>query len=133
MNQSGPSIKGLLEKAQLSPSQLIVVHDDLDLEVGRLRIKQRGGSGGHNGLVSLIETLQTDEFIRLKIGIGRPSPGEDPADFVLSPFSPDDQLRIEPALSRAVEALESLLTEGEAAAMNRFNVRDAETENDDEA
>jgi peptidyl-tRNA hydrolase, PTH1 family len=128
MNQSGPIVKALLEQAELSSSQLVVVHDDLDLDVGRLRIKQRGGSGGHNGLASIIETLQTDEFTRLKIGIGRPGPGEDSAEFVLSPFSPDDHVRITPALPRAVEALEILLREGVAAAMNRYNVREAETE-----
>ena len=132
MNHSGEMVKVLLEQAGLSPNELVVVHDDLDLDVGRLRIKQRGGSGGHNGLASIIETLQTDGFTRLKIGIGRPQPEEDPADFVLSPFSAEDQLRIKPALPRAVEALEALLTEGVPAAMNRFNVREVADENDDE-
>jgi PTH1 family peptidyl-tRNA hydrolase len=131
MNQSGPVVKALLDQAGLSPIQLIVVHDDLDLEVGRLRIKRRGGSGGHKGILSLLETLQTDEFCRLKIGIGRPAPGEDPADFVLSPFSPDDQVRITPVLVRSVEALESLLTDGPESAMNRYNIRDDETQNDE--
>jgi PTH1 family peptidyl-tRNA hydrolase len=131
MNQSGPVVKALLDQAGLSPIQLIVVHDDLDLEVGRLRIKRRGGSGGHKGILSLLETLQTDEFCRLKIGIGRPAPGEDPADFVLSPFSPDDQVRITPVLVRSVEALESLLTDGPESAMTRYNIRDDETQNDE--
>jgi PTH1 family peptidyl-tRNA hydrolase len=131
MNQSGPVVKALLDQAGLSSAQLIVVHDDLDLEVGRLRIKQRGGSGGHNGVLSILETLQTDEFCRLKIGIGRPAPGEDSADFVLSPFSPEDQIRITPLLVRSVEALESLLTDGPAASMNRYNIREEPTESDD--
>jgi peptidyl-tRNA hydrolase, PTH1 family len=133
MNLSGPAVQRLLDQSALSPAQLIVVHDDLDLELGRLRIRQRGGSGGHNGLLSVITTLETEEFCRVKVGIGRPAVGEDPADFVLSPFSPDQLCLINPTLDRAVEALESFLTEGVAAAMNRYNARGTETTlNDDD-
>jgi PTH1 family peptidyl-tRNA hydrolase len=128
MNVSGPVVKALLDGAGLSPGQFIVVHDDLDLEPGRLRIRQRGGSGGHNGLLSILTALETDEFCRVKVGIGRPAPGEDPADFVLSLFTPADLDQIEPSLSRAVDALECLLTEGAGAAMNQFNVRDSDPE-----
>jgi PTH1 family peptidyl-tRNA hydrolase len=132
MNQSGPAVRKLLEQAGLPPSQLIVVHDDLDLELGRLRIRPRGGTGGHNGLLSVITTLATEEFSRVKIGIGRPAAGEDPADFVLSPFSSDDRVRIDPCLNRAVEAVEYLLTEGLEAAMNRYNARGSETTSPDD-
>lgn len=124
MNETGLPVKALLEHLTLSPGDLIVIHDDLDLEVGRLRIKRNGGSGGHNGLLSILTALETDEFCRLKIGIGRPAPGEDPAEYVLSPFLPEQTPRIEETRERAVAALECLVVEGVEAAMNRFNVRD---------
>lgn len=126
MNLSGPPVKGLLRELQLTPDDLIVVHDDLDLELGRLRIKQTGGAGGHNGVKSIMEALGTPRFVRLKIGIGRPSPGQDSAEYVLEPFSKDDWHVLDPCLDRAVNALECLITRGTAAAMNRFNVRDKE-------
>jgi PTH1 family peptidyl-tRNA hydrolase len=131
MNTSGPVVKTLLEQAGLSPAQLIVVHDDLDLELGRLRIRQRGGAGGHNGVLSILTALETDEFCRVRVGIGRPAVNEDPADFVLSPFTPSDLEKIDPSVERAVDALECLLRDGSAAAMNRFNVRDMDPEKND--
>ncbi|WP_447973455.1 aminoacyl-tRNA hydrolase [Nitrospira sp. Kam-Ns4a] len=121
MNDSGSAVKTLLEDLGLPPEQLLVVHDDLDLPVGRLRVKARGGAGGHNGLLSIIAALDTDAFCRLKIGIGRPAPGQDPADYVLSPFAPEEQAVIEPVEEQAVAALECWIVEGVAAAMNRFN------------
>jgi PTH1 family peptidyl-tRNA hydrolase len=123
MNASGPVVKALLEQAGLSPAQLIVIHDDLDLDLGRLRIRQRGGAGGHNGVLSILTALETDEFYRVKVGIGRPAGNEDPADFVLSPFTASDLDSIKPSMARAVEALECLVQDGPADAMNRFNAR----------
>ena len=131
MNQSGPAVKAMLDALTLSPEQLVLVHDDLDLEVGRLRVKRGGGWGGHNGVSSVIETLETQDFCRVKVGIGRPPPGVDPADYVLSPFSPDERELIEATLDRAVPALECLVTEGLEAAMNRYNVRPARQEPDE--
>ncbi len=124
MNQSGPVVRGLLERHGAAPQDLVVVHDDLDLALGRLRIKREGGTGGHNGLLSIISTLETDQFCRLKIGIGNPPTGVDPADYVLSPFLPEELTRVETILDRAVEALECQIAEGVEAAMNRFNVRE---------
>ena len=124
MNESGPAVERLLQAYTSSPEDLIVIHDDLDLDFGRLRIKRKGGTGGHNGLLSIITTLNTDEFTRVKIGIGRPVPDLDPAEFVLSEFLPEEQSGLGPLLDRAVEALDSLIREGVAAAMNRFNVRE---------
>lgn len=124
MNETGPAVKALLQELALASKDLVVVHDDLDLEVGRLRIKRSGGAGGHNGILSLLTALGTHEFCRLKIGIGRPPPGEEPADYVLSPFTQEERPKIEAALDRAVSALECLLLEGIEVAMNRFNVRD---------
>jgi peptidyl-tRNA hydrolase, PTH1 family len=96
------------------------------LPVGRLRIKRSGGSGGHNGIRSIQATVASQEFCRLKIGIGRPAPGEETADYVLASFSKDERNIVEQALDHAVMALESYLSEGLENAMNRFNVRDAE-------
>ena len=128
MNETGPAVKALLEELTLSPRDLVVIHDDLDLELGRLRIKRNGGSGGHNGLLSILTALETDEFCRLKVGIGRPAPGEDPAEFVLLPFLPEETPRIEAGLERAVAALDVLVAEGVESAMNRFNMRVEEEE-----
>jgi PTH1 family peptidyl-tRNA hydrolase len=95
----------------------------MDLPLGRLRIKRRGGPGGHNGLLSIITALGTDEFCRLKLGIGRPPFGVEAADYVLDPFLPEETLQVDQMLDQAVAALECLLTEGIAVAMNRFNIR----------
>jgi peptidyl-tRNA hydrolase, PTH1 family len=126
MNQNGPVVKVLLDECGLSPHELIVVHDDVDLPVGRLRIRRNGGSGGHNGILSLLTTLDTNQFCRLKVGIGRPAPGEETADYVLSPFTPEEMIIIESALDRGALALECLLLEGVEVAMNRFHVQDKE-------
>jgi PTH1 family peptidyl-tRNA hydrolase len=121
MNVSGPPVKALLRTLSLAPDRLIVVHDDLDLEPGRLRIKPNGGHGGHNGIRSILTALGTGEFVRVKIGIGRPPCGRDSADYVLEPVSRDEMDVINPCVNRAVEALEVLLDRGVGAAMNEFN------------
>ncbi|GIW55239.1 MAG: peptidyl-tRNA hydrolase [Nitrospiraceae bacterium] len=131
MNVTGPPLKALLHELGLSPEQLIVIHDDLDLELGRLRIRQAGGHGGHNGLRSILAALDTPNFVRLKIGIGRPAPGQEAADYVLEPFSRDERTRIEPVLDRAVRALECIVLKGVGAAMNEFNVREREDANEE--
>ncbi len=100
------------------------MHDDLDLEPGRLRIRRDGGSGGHNGIKSVIEALGTPQFVRLKIGVGRPAPRQDTADYVLEPLSLEERASYEPCLERAVDALELLLNRDIATAMNQFNVRE---------
>lgn len=128
MNQTGEIVKALVDECQSTIPQLIVVHDDLDLDAGRIRIKQRGGSGGHNGIHSLIRALGTDEFLRIKVGIGRPSIGQEPSDYVLSPFSPSEVLSIKIGLDSAVTALECLIHQGVARAMERFNTRKPQEE-----
>jgi PTH1 family peptidyl-tRNA hydrolase len=100
---------------------LIVIHDDLDLEFGRLRIRRSGRSGGHNGLQSILQSIDTPDFCRIKVGIGRPAPGQDSADYVLEPFSDDEAERLPDVLERAVRAMECVMAEGIEAAMNRFN------------
>ncbi|THJ16528.1 MAG: aminoacyl-tRNA hydrolase [Nitrospira sp. CG24B] len=124
MNVTGPPLKGLFREFELTPNKLIVIHDDLDLEPGRLRIKLSGGHGGHNGIKSIIEALGTQEFIRLKIGIGRPAPGQNSADYVLERVIQDEMAIIEPCLGRAVDALECLIHRGADVAMNQFNIRE---------
>jgi PTH1 family peptidyl-tRNA hydrolase len=124
MNLSGPPLKGLLREFKLTPDQLIVIHDDLDLEPGRIRIKIGGGHGGHNGIKSIVEALGTPQFVRIKIGIGRPAPFQDAADYVLQPVAPGEMALFEPCLSRAVDALECLIHRGTAVAMNQFNIRE---------
>ncbi len=133
MNQTGPAVKALLADLALSPEDLVVIHDDLDLELGRLRIKRDGGSGGHNGILSILTALETNEFVRLKIGIGRPAPGQDAAEYVLSPFLPEEFPLLDESLDRAVVALECLLAEGVTVAMNRFNVRSQEEQDERES
>ncbi len=124
MNVSGPPLKAILRELDLAPEHLVVIHDDLDLEPGRLRIKQAGGHGGHNGIKSIIDAIGTPQFVRLKIGIGRPASGQDSADYVLEPFTKDERDVLEPCLDRAVDALECLIARGTAVAMNQFNVRE---------
>lgn len=128
MNQSGPAVKAVVDALGLSAEQLsehvIVVHDDLDLPLGRLRVKRRGGPGGHNGILSIITTLDTDEFCRVKLGVGRPPVGVDAADYVLSPFGAEEVSQVDAMVEQAVLALECLLADGVAAAMNQFNVKE---------
>ncbi|MGQ0666147.1 MAG: aminoacyl-tRNA hydrolase [Nitrospiraceae bacterium] len=131
MNVSGPPLKGLLREFKLTPEDLVLIHDDLDLEPGRLRIKLAGGHGGHNGIKSVVETLGTQQFVRLKLGIGRPAPGQDPADYVLEPFTEQEIEVLNPCLDRAVAALECLMHRGLAVAMNEFNVRERETKEEE--
>ncbi len=124
MNLTGPPLKGLLREYSLTADDLILIHDDLDLDLGRLRIKQGGGHGGHNGIKSVIEAIGTPEFVRIKIGIGRPAPRQDSADYVLQAFTTEEVEVLNPCLDRAVDALECLIHRGTAMAMNQFNIRE---------
>lgn len=121
MNESGPPLRALLNDYQVFPDRLIVLHDDLDLEFGRLRLRRSGGSGGHNGLKSILQSLGTPDFCRIKIGIGRPAPGQDSADYVLERFSDEEAERLPDLLDRAARAVECVIAEGIEVAMNRFN------------
>ncbi len=123
MNMSGKAVDALLKTHDIRSRDVIVVHDDVDLPVGHLRIKSGGGSGGHRGVESVRTTLGTDAFVRLKIGIGRPSADVDPADFVLAPFTRTEWDSLEPVMTRAVESLECVIRDGAQEAMNRYNCR----------
>ena len=130
MNITGPPLKGLLCEFSLTANDLILVHDDLDLDLGCLRIKQAGGHGGHNGIKSVIDAIGTPEFVRVKIGIGRPAPRQDSADYVLQAFTSEELEVLNPCLDRAVDTLECLIHRGTAVAMNQFNIREKPVEDE---
>ncbi|MGD2126999.1 MAG: aminoacyl-tRNA hydrolase [Desulfobacteraceae bacterium] len=121
MNQSGKSIKACLDVYQLKAENLLVIHDDIDLPVGRVKVVRNGGSGGHKGVTSIIEHLGTREFSRVKVGIGRPRYGETVERYVLSPFYRDDKEIIEEVIEMSVRACELFVSEGVVAAMNHIN------------
>jgi len=123
MNVSGQAVKDLLRRRRRRPEDMLVVHDDLDLMLGQLRLRPGDGAGGHNGVRSIIEELGTGAFPRLRIGIGRPPAGQDPAEFVLERFTSEERLKIDAAVDLAAEAVVVAATEGLAAAMNRYNRR----------
>jgi peptidyl-tRNA hydrolase, PTH1 family len=126
MNQTGYVVRAVLQELNPASLDLIVVYDDLDLPLGSIKIKTRGGAGGHNGLRSVLSCLGTEEFSRVKVGIGRPPENEDLAKFVLSPFPAEEWEQVVPTLQKAVDALECLIDEGPAVAMNRFHVRSSQ-------
>lgn len=120
MNLSGPSVAELVRFYRIPLASLLVVHDDLDLPLGRVRLRERGSSGGQKGLQSVIASLHTDQFPRLRLGIGRPIQ-EPPEVYVLRDFAPDEKPIIAAAIDKAAEAIQVFVTEGIAVAMNRFN------------
>lgn len=121
MNESGRAVAPLARFYKIPLDRLLVVSDDLDLPLGVLRLRPAGSAGGHRGLESVIAALGTREFPRLRVGIGRPPAGWDPADYVLAPFSTDEQPLAEQVVQRATEAIQTFLTEGIEAAMNAYN------------
>lgn len=123
MNLSGAAVGPLVRFLKADPSDLVVVHDDLDLPFGTLRIKDGGGDGGHKGLQSVIEALGTDAFLRLRLGIGKPAAKELVEAYVLEPFGKDEMDELPALLERACSALMEILTAGARPAMNKFNAR----------
>lgn len=121
MNRSGEGVAALAGAAGLPPDRLLVVHDDLDLPLGTLRVRLRGGAGGHNGVRSIAASLGTGEFLRLKVGVGRPTEGCPADEYVLSRFLPEEAPLLPAIVERAGDAVEAVLFEGPGAAMNRFH------------
>jgi PTH1 family peptidyl-tRNA hydrolase len=121
MNSSGRSVAEALTNLALPPERLIAIYDDLDLPVGRIRVRPDGGTGGHRGVASLTEHLGTDAFARVRLGIGRPPEGCAVIDYVLSPFAADDAVEMARVVSRAADAVECIVTDGIVAAMEAFN------------
>ncbi|HEX9680840.1 MAG TPA: aminoacyl-tRNA hydrolase [Anaerolineales bacterium] len=122
MNESGRSVASLLRSFRLEPEDLLVVCDDLDLPLGRIRLRPEGGSAGHRGLDSVIRALGGRAFARLRVGIGRPPGSTDPVDYVLEDFLEEELPIVDDALERAASTVWLALDQGIVAAMNEFNM-----------
>lgn len=122
MNLSGEAVGEAARFYKLPPERVLVISDDVSLPLGKLRIRKGGSAGGHNGLKSIIQHLGTDQFPRIKVGVGqKPHPDYDMADWVLSKFAGEDLKTITEAIRKAADAVECLIQEGPDKAMNRFN------------
>lgn len=122
MNRSGDAASQIQDFYRLALSDFVVIHDDLDLPLGRVRIKRGGGgAGGNRGVASLIAAFGSKEFVRIKVGIGRPPEWQDPADFVLQPFTPQEEASILPAIDHAADAVEMWISEGVEKTMATVN------------
>lgn len=121
MNRSGDAVSGLLYYYKVPPSDLILIYDDIDLEIGKLKIKASGGSGGHKGCASIISTTGTEDFVRVRIGIGHPAPGLDVVEYVLSDFTPSEVPIIEGAVESASDAIRMIVSNDLSGAMNKYN------------
>ena len=122
MNLSGESIRSLVEYYKIDPEEeLLVIYDDISLEVGQLRIRRKGSAGGHNGIKNIIAHLGTQQFSRIRIGVGEKPAGWDLADYVLGRFPAEEEPTIRTALEQTVKACETILTDSVEAAMNQFN------------
>jgi PTH1 family peptidyl-tRNA hydrolase len=120
-------VAGLVHKHNIPLSDLLVIYDDLDLPLGKIRLRQSGGSGGHKGINSIISALGSEDFPRIRVGIGRPQTGEQftsensIVNYVLSDFSPQEEAIIKPVIAKVSEAIDCFLTQGIEAAMSKFN------------
>ncbi|MBC7309256.1 MAG: aminoacyl-tRNA hydrolase [Tetrasphaera sp.] len=121
MNESGGPVKALLSFFGAGPDRLIVIHDELDIDAGQVRLKLGGGEGGHNGLRSISKTLGTRDYLRVRVGIGRPPGRMDPADYVLRDFSKDERAELPFLLGEAADAVEVLAQQGLLVAQQRFH------------
>jgi len=123
MNKSGMAVKNILEVRGIKPERLIVVFDDLDIPLGEIRIRKRGGPGTHKGMNSIVQEIQTTEYPRIRVGIGPLEPDEDAVNYVLSPFDKSEEPLLEEGLKKAQEALEMILSGNVEEAMNIYNKR----------
>lgn len=121
MNLSGEAVNAITRFYKIVPKDIIVVHDDVDIEFGYLKIKAKGGSGGHRGVDSIITLLKEEEFVRVRVGIGRPPSDMDPSDFVLQPFNEGEKKDLKEVINRAQKCIEIILKQGPEAAMNMFH------------
>lgn len=121
MNLSGESVREIIEWYKVPIKNIIIIYDDIDLPVGKIRIRPKGSSGTHNGMKSVIYQIQSDEFPRIRIGVDRPPQGWDLANFVLSKFSSEERKIVEESIESAVGAVETILKASVDNAMNRFN------------
>lgn len=121
MNRSGESVMEVCNFYKLPVEKIIVIVDDIDISFGSLRIRAKGSAGSHNGMKSIIYQLQSDDFPRVRIGVGKPIEGQDLADYVLSGFNKEERVIIDEAIERAAKAVEKIITEGINSAMNEYN------------
>jgi PTH1 family peptidyl-tRNA hydrolase len=121
MNESGGPVKALMGFYGVEPERLVVVHDELDIPFATIRVKFGGGDNGHNGLKSIRRALDTGDFYRVRVGIGRPPGRQEPADFVLNQFASAERKELPEVIQRAADATSALLTEGLESAQNRYN------------
>jgi PTH1 family peptidyl-tRNA hydrolase len=121
MNESGPSYASLAKKRDIEPDHVIAVHDELDIPAGTIRVKQGGGNSGHNGLRSLDQALRTADYLRIRVGIGRPPGRQDPADFVLQPVGTRGEADLALLVSHAADAVRALIEDGLERTQDRFN------------
>ncbi len=123
MNASGRSVNGARQELDVVPQDVVVIYDDVDFPLGTVRVAQRGSDGGHKGVRSILDEMQTDEFVRVRVGIGRPAARGDVVDWVLGRFEGDELEARDRAVERAMEAVETIVRRGTTAAMNQFNRR----------
>ena len=123
MNESGGPVRGLLDYHHLPVEDLVVIHDELDISFASVRLKRGGGEGGHNGLRSISRSTGTRDYLRVRVGIGRPPGRQDPADFVLKDFSSVERKELGLLIAEAADATESLLVQGLTAAQNLVHPR----------
>ena len=121
MNNSGESLRDAADFYKVEPEQILVIYDDISLDVGQLRIRMKGSAGGHNGIKSIIAHLKTQDFPRIKIGVGAKPERMDLADYVLSRFSPAEREKMEESFREGAEAVITFLKDGKDAAMNQYN------------
>ena len=121
MNLSGESVRAIMDFYKCTVEDLIVVYDDIDLDVGKLRIRQKGSAGGHNGMKNIIQHVGSQEFVRIRVGVGKKPDHMDLADYVLSRIGKEDLANIRASCGNACDAVETILADGTVAAMNKFN------------
>jgi peptidyl-tRNA hydrolase, PTH1 family len=122
MNLSGEAVAKLVRRHSIDdPRQIVIVHDELDLPVGRMRVKVGGGLAGHNGLKSIVQHLKTDDFVRVRMGVGKPQSAQQGADHVLKKPSKKDRTEFDVVVQEAADAVETIVGEGAEVAMNRYN------------
>lgn len=123
MNVSGGPVAGVARFYSVATERMVVLHDDLDIDFGAVRLKRGGGEGGHNGLRSISQSLSSKDYLRVRLGVGRPPGRQDPADFVLSDFAARDRVDVELLIGDGVDAVHDLVHQGLGAAQQRFHSR----------
>jgi PTH1 family peptidyl-tRNA hydrolase len=121
MKLSGDAVSGITEHYNLPPEDIIVIHDDMDIDFGRIKIKTRGGSAGHRGIESIIYNLQSDEFLRIRVGIGKPADNAEPVDYVLQNFKEEENKKLTQVLDNINNCIETIYKSDPETAMNKFH------------